>query len=437
MTVTRRLERVLATLVAVAMLWLLRPAAPRWPGATAADAVTTDSLRWPHRATVGDAIVMRGPTPRDSQRVVLIGPDGRADSTRAAGSFAVAATAPAAGHWSWTLRRGGRTDTLGVDVRERPALRVLIVEARPSFETAALARRLAAQGASVTVRTRLTAHDERTATWGPDAPPLAMHAAALDRLDALVFGPGAVALLPDGERTAVRDAVRRGLGLLHLIDSTAVRGPLFPFAASSRGLEAEAVHPVLDGRRLASPVRAAPLVLSGGATLTVGEGGAALSVIAREGHGAIAATRVLTPSRWTLAGDDSLAAAWWAAQLGAVLRAARAEWRVADDLRPTVDERLVVERIGDITPFARLREADGTVDSVPLVPVPGDSLRRRAALWPVAPGWLALAAGDDTLHLLVRPPAERGVLPDPGPGPARWWPWAVLLAACAVLWRRR
>lgn len=434
---TPRLERLLATLVALAMLWLLRPGAPRWSNARDLASPVADTLRWPHRAIVGAPIAIRGEAPRDSSLVTLTAPDGRADSSRASGTFTIEATARAAGHWRWVLRRGARSDTIGVDVRERPALRVLIVEARPSFETTALARRLAAQGASVTVRTRLTARDERTATWGPDAPPTAMTAAALDRLDAVVFGPGATTLLGDGERTATHDAVRRGLGVLHLVDSTATRGLLFPFAAASRGLEPEAVHPVLEGRRLASPVRAAPLTLSGGMPLTLGDGGAALSVIARDGRGALAATRVLTPSRWTLAGDDSLAAAWWASQLGAVLRAARAEWRVADTLRPTVDERLVVERVGDAMPFARLHEADGTVDSVPLVPVPGDSLRRRAALWPTAPGWLALAAGDDTLHLLVRHPAERGAPDAPAPAPVRWWAWAVLLAACGVLWRRR
>ncbi|MES2306759.1 MAG: hypothetical protein V4558_14750 [Gemmatimonadota bacterium] len=439
----RRQLRVLATIVVVVMLWLL---APRPPGrdqdvnSQARVAIPADSIFWTRRVTVGDRVVVRGRV--DSTRMVMLrlrGPDGKVDSVAAQGKFTLGAATHAPGHWQWRLEMGKRTIDIGVDVRPQPSLRLLIVEGRPSFETAALARRLAAQGASVTTVTRLTAADERVTQAGPHPPARTWSSDNLASLDAVMIASGGGALIDVASRARILAEVDRGLGLIHLVDSLHSRSDWFPFTTSVAGLAPISVQPLLDGTRASTLIAAAPITLSGGNPLAMAAGGVSLARQSPRGIGVVVAVRALNTRSWSLAGNDSLAGVFWARLLAAALRPARAEWRVSDETAAQVDQPIVVERVGEPTPEAELREAGASPERVRLPAAPGDTLRRRTMLWPSHPGWLSLSSGRDTLWLLIgaAPPASP-VSQDSDPASSfRWLAWMALLAGITVLWRRR
>lgn len=417
------------------------------------------ALAWPRRALVGQTLAIRGAVGGgDSQSVHLVSPAGQRDSVRTDSAFSFVVIPRASGLWHWILAvGGGLPDTLSIDVREPPHLVVAIIAAQPDFALPALARRLEAQGASVTLRTRLTATQWRTERFGPDAPDDPLGDDALATLDLLVLGDGAEQLLGASDRRRVRTAVEEGLGLLQLLGSARATSDLMPFRLRAAGAGEERVAAVVSGQSARTTIPASPVRIDDGTEVVTDSGGVALASVVTLGRGRIATTRVLAPSRWTLAGEPEVEARWWAALGGATLRAPVGRWAVSDSALLRLDEPVRVRWVGDTTGPTLLREGT-TIDT--LAWVAADSLGGEVRLWPREPGWLTLVREADSLRLWVggvgaiagvergrrhraAAAAAAGELASgppaaPRPVPLPRWPFGLLLlGSAAVAWRRR
>jgi len=417
------------------------------------------ALSWPRRAWLGEPVVIRGAVrPGDSVTVSLTGPAGERDSVRTDGAFAFAAVPRAADEAAWSIIvGGGRPDTLGVEVREPPRLRVAVLAARPDFELPALARRLEAQGAAVVLRTRLTASDVRTVRYGQanEGDPLAPN--ALATLDLLVLGDGAEVTLSGAVRERIAAAVGEGLGVVQLVGATRDRSALFPFGAVRLRDVEQRASVMLDGVQLPGSIPVAPVRVEDGDALATDADGVPVASIVAVGRGRIVATRVLAPSRWALAGAPEAEAAWWARAAGAAVRQPTGQWVMSDSALVRVDEPVRLQWVGDTAGITILVEG-GEVDTVSWAT--SDSLGGGVVLWPRTAGWLTLARAEDTLRVLVGGPAghdaiaaaarhvaaEAAVAAPVGEGPPAdplprdlpRWPFALaLLGAAAVVWRRR
>lgn len=416
------------------------------------------TLSWPRRAWLGEPVVIRGAVRfGDSVTVSLTGPAGERDSVRTDGAFAFAAVPRAAGEAVWSvIVGGGLPDTLGVEVREPPRLRVAILAARPDFELPALARRLEAQGAAVVLQTRLTASDVRTVRYG-DAPvgdPLA--AEALAALDLLVLGDGMEPELSVAARERLITAVREGLGVVQVAGTIRERTALFPLETTQLpgGVVSTAIR--VDSVQLPADVPVAPIAFGGGEALATTAAGVAVASVVPVGRGRIVVSRVMAPSRWSLAGVPDAEARWWARVAGAAVRQPTGQWMMSDSALVRVDEPMRVRWIGDTTGVTTLIEG-GVTDTVRWAST--DSLGGEVVLWPRAVGWLALTHAEDTIRVMVRGATEHqaiaaaarraaaeavvaaavgdGPPADPLPHESPRWPFAVaLLGAAGVVWRR-
>lgn len=416
------------------------------------------ALAWPRRALVGQPLVIHGAVGGgDSQVVHLVGPAGERDSVRSDSTFTFQVIPRASGLWHWALAvGGGDPDTLSIDVREPPRLVVAIIAAQPDFALPALARRLEAQGASVTLRTRLTATLWRTEHFGPDAPVEPLGDEALATLDLLVLGDGAERLLAASERRQVRAAVADGLGLLQFLGSARATSELLPFRIRSVGEVAERVTAIVNGVPARTTIAASPIRLAEGTAVVTDSGGVALASVVEVGRGRIAATRILAPSQWTLAGEPDVEARWWAALGGATLRAPAGRWEVSDSALLRLDEPVRIRWLGDTAGATVLREGT-TTDTLTWAAT--DSLGGEVRLWPREAGWLTLVREADSLRLWVAGAeafagVERGMRqraaaaaldgavaagPPAAPRsvPLPRWPFGLaLLGAAAVVWRR-
>ncbi len=416
-------------------------------------------LSWPRRAVAGQRITIAGELDlRDSSWVVLHHPDGRADSVRTDGAFTFTAAPSVPGAMRWTLDVAGEHETIGVDVRRPPTPAVVMVEGRPGREGAALARLVVAQGGGLLQRTRVTAHEDRITAWGTASPVRVLTDSLLARTDALVLGPGGVATLTRAERDAVARQLQRGLGVVHLVDSVLTRSPIFPFTVVRRGAGDDQVRVAIDSLQVSKvAVPAAALSLSGGPTLLTTLAGAPVAWRTAVGEGAVVAARITTPSRWALAGEESIESAWWALLMGAVLRPEAAEWRLTTDALPRVDHPLLIERVGVSADSAVVVEGGNVSDVV--LRVRGDTLHRAITLWPRDTGWMSISTSGDTLRVHVAPPAayasldravrrratreatmsmatpaSSGPTPDAGARLPAWMAWLLLVAMLALLW---
>lgn len=417
-------------------------------------------LSWPRRAVAGERIAIVGELDvRDSTWVVLHHPDGRADSVRTDSAFAYNAVPRVPGTMTWMLDAGGRSEVIGVDVRRPPTPAVVMVEGRPGREGAALARLVMAQGGELLQRTRVTANEDRITAWGTSSPVRTLTDSVLARTDALVLGPGGIATLTRAERDAVARQLQRGLGVVYLVDSVLTMSPIFPFTVVRRGGGDDQVRVAIDSGHVSKvAIPAAALSISGGPPLITTVAGAPVAWRTEVGEGALVATRITTPSRWALAGEESIESAWWAALMGAVLRPESAEWHLASDALPRVDHPLFIERVGMSGDSAVLGEG-GTASDVALR-VGGDTLHRAITLWPRDTGWMSISVGADTLWVHVAPRVAFASLDraarrratreafnstntasSPGATAAAgvrippWLVWLLLIMMLALLWR--
>ncbi len=416
-------------------------------------------LSWPRRAVAGERIAIAGELDvRDSTWVVLHHPDGRTDSLRTDSAFTFNAVPRVPGTMTWTLDAGGRSEVIGVDARRPPTPAVVMIEGRPGREGAALARLVMAQGGGLLQRTRVTANEDRITAWGTASPVRVLTDSLLARTDALVLGPGGVATLTRAERDAVARQLQRGLGVVYLVDSVLIRSPIFPFTVVRRGGGDEQARVAIDSLYVSkAAIPAASLSISGGPPLLSTVAGAPVAWRTELGAGAVLATRITTPSRWALAGEESIESAWWAALMGAVLRPESAEWRLASDALARVDHRMFVERVGMSGDSALLGE--GRTASDVELRVGNDTLHRGTTLWPRDTGWMSISIGADTLRVHIGPRdafasldraarrrATRVALditntPSyPGATPAAevrippWLVWLLLIMILALLW---
>lgn len=413
-------------------------------------------LSWPRRVAVGEPVHVIGRLDVDDSLVVqLIGPDGIVDSVRTDSLFRLAVVPRAAGRWAMQLVVGRDTTRLGFHAIAPPRLRVLVLAGRPDFEVPALVRRLVAQDADVTVRTRLTADRNRTEQLGLNPIGARVNASMLDSLDLVVLATGAGAMLAPVESQLLAAAVASGLGLLHLTDAPLAMGPLVPFALQRSGAEWTA-RLQLDGIVLPGVAGVAPIVASDSLAYLRDSVGRGVAWLAARGRGAIGATAFVTAHRLALAGHPETEAAWWAALLGPLLRKPDGQWLVGDAAIVRRDEPLRLRWTGDEPPQAAVAEGETRSNAGMATGSDPDSTTLR--LWPRDTGWMSVTGGGDTLDLLVLPRnALPGVVaaerqramsaagqeaapsaPRPGRAPLpRPVAWLLLLSAVAVAWRPR
>ena len=335
------------------------------------------SIAWPSFITLGDEAVVRGRLgPRAGKtRVVLADGSGTLDSTVVSDQgpgFTLRSRPRATGLWRPVLRvesEGVPAESLAIEVRAAPPLRALLVESSPSFETRFLRDWLAAQGAEVGTRTRVTRGRMR-AIGVNTSPTAALDRGTLDRLDLLVVrGPIAVAL-GASEARAVEEEVRvSGLGLVLMMGDTTL----------TAGFGAEV---------LARDSAGAPTI-----------------VVAPAGGGRVARVAVSAVSR-RLRGDSAGYAELWSRVLGSVRRRPDAAVSV-DGEGPRFASRpaLVVARGERAAKELRVEAPDGTSDTVYLAAAPWDSSTRRGVFWPPRTGWYRVG-GPEGAALFVHDTAE-------------------------------
>jgi hypothetical protein len=318
------------------------------------------SIAWPASLTLGEEAVVRGRLQgAASARIVLADASGPLDSARVSGQefgFTLRARARATGEWRPTLSlvpaSGVAPESLAIDVRPAPPLRVLLVESSPSFDTRFLRDWLVGQGAAVETRSRVSRGRSRIT---------AVNAPAGDRLsDTRLDAAGVVVIrgavdraLARDERAALDHAVReRGLGLVVVADS-------------------------------------APMIARfGSEVLTRDTSGAPTTELEPRGIGMVARTSVANSAAWRLRGDSTAYGAFWARVLGAVRRPSQAVITIAGSGPHFTGHPTVVVARGDSQMHAvTVERAGAPMDSVFLAPTPGDSATRRGVFWPPAPGW--------------------------------------------------
>lgn len=414
------------------------------------------ALSWPRRVAVGEPVQVSGRVDvADSVLVKLVSAEGTIDSLRTNSTFAFSVVARAPGRWAMQLSVGRDTTTLGFQAVLPPHLRVLVIAGRPDFEVPALVRRLAAQGADLTVRTQLTRDRRRIERLGITPLDPQLSTAMLDSLDLVVLAAGGAATLVPPEQRLLAAAVERGLGLLHLTDAPLAVGPLTPFALQASGTEWSA-RLSLEARVWPGVVRVAPLTGSDTLAFLHDSSGKALAWRSSHGLGMVAATTMVQAHRLPLSGNPETEAAWWSALLGPVLRAPRGRWLVADDALVVADQPIKLEWLGVPPAQAEVREGGSQLSRVGLLQ--GDSGQSASLrLWPSNTGWMAVIGDADTLELFVArsgsfpgvaasqrratmvavareaagtPPTGRVPLP-------RAVGWLVLVMAVAATWRPR
>ena len=326
------------------------------------------SIAWPSSITLGDEAVVRGRVgPQlEKTRVVLADGSGTLDSVAVSAQapwFTLRARPRAIAHWRPVLRiesPGIPAESLAIEVRSAPPLRVLLVESSPSFETRFLRDWLAAEGAEVGTRTRVARG--RTRTTGVNAAPTAaLTRGTLDGLDVLVVRGATAAALGPTEARAVDEEVReRGLGLVVMTNDTAL--------TAGFGMEV--------------------LARDSGGTPTV--------VVAPAGSGRIARVTVTDVPR-KLRGDSAGYAELWSRVLGSVRRRAGAALSIEGEAPRFANRPAVIVARGERAPKELLVESpDGTRDTVYLAATPWDSSTRRGVFWPPRPGWYRVGGAEGT-----------------------------------------
>lgn len=376
-------------------------------------------------------------------RVELLDPAGRAVASApldATGTFALAATARAAGPAAFTVRVTDRrrrlveTAVVPVVAVEGVQPRLLIVAGSAGPDLKYLRRW--ATDAGIAVGTSIAAGNGLD--LGDAAPRL--DTASLDKLDLLVLDERSWAAMREGSRAQVIAAVRAGLGVL-----LRVTGPL-PDATrrewAALGLASDdAIQPLRlsgDGPGLA---RVATASTAADVPLHVRDtSGGPVAHWRSVGRGRIALWPVTDLYALVLAGDAARHAAIWSEVFATLARPqSGSPPRISPDATP--GQRLT---ICNLTSPASVRHPDGAVTT--LVVDAGC-----AAFWPSLPGWHELrtpvampflvapigagrtAAQTSAATINLAYPGTARVMASPVRGAS--WPWFVAwVVASALLW---
>lgn len=398
----------------------------------------------PTEVGVGARLVVRGtavPGSGEPGMVILEDPAGPRDSaavSAADGEFELEDRPRAAGAAEYRLRlrvpgQPEQVETLAVAVRVTPMPATLVLDASPSFETAALKRWLAERGARVTVRTAISRDRYRTEGLNQSADVVgALTAQVLNRFDLVLADGGSLAGLGPSERAALERQVKeRGLGLLITADLPSVIARCGCGVAAGFALDPIAVATIgprdKGDRRIARPVLpgaprqsrtgleadAASLKPGSAESLVQDEVGRVIAGWRRAGRGRVAATLLRTPSRWLLEGETDLYAAYWYTMLQAVTRDTTTRVTVSAEgpLRPDHPVTIALT-LADPPPPAGFPTAvvvspAGATDTLALAQDPFDPSRFTGRYWPRAAGWHRVGLGNDrVIPFRVTAPGE-------------------------------
>ena len=321
---------------------------------------------------------------------------------------------------------------------------------------------------------------------------VALDAATLARSDLLLLDERSLAALSAGQLTAVRQALRNGLGVLlrsagapsasarqRLRDlGLPVQGDGSSYAvelpgdgesamlAARRGPLDSATLPTADGEAADRSSHSAALPSLEALALQVNDGSALLHDTAGQplggwrsvGKGRIGLLPVTDSWRWVLAGRDDRHGELWS---GVVATLARAQ-PGTDALWSPQAQAWLGERVALCGVQAPLQAFDAKGAGVPLVVDATTSSMRCAGWWPQAAGWQRLQHGDTTVWRYVFDAKEAAALHRQAmsdattqalamgapagtaamqPVPGSRWPWWLAFVLCAsLLWwleRRR
>jgi len=375
------------------------------------------------------------------------------------------------------------TLTVPVDTAAATATRLLILAGAPGPELKYLRRWATDAG----LRVQAQANAGGGVSLG-DAP-IALTAATLAQTDVLLLDERSLAALSAGQRSALQQAIRGGLGVL-----VRTGGPLGDGArqtlrswglsvtggnqAAPLSLPADADAVLLQARRgpqrpgsdttayieeadTASHQAALPVLeqlglkTSDGTALLRDDKGAAVGGHHTLGRGRVALLPVTDSYRLVLAGRDDRHAELWSGVLASVARALpAANAPRIETATPWAGERVALCQLRD---SAQVRAPDGTL--VPLRVDPASGAEHCAGYWPNQPGWHQLQQGEGRHAFYVFDPANArplyrqqlrdataqrlatgaaaaaGMVETPG---ARWpWLLAFVLAAGLLWWVER
>lgn len=389
----------------------------------------------PGQTMVAQGLV-RGMNRSGPLQLSLSGPDGTVTNVelRAApggeASFSIEhpTSAAATGLFTWEvrLRSVGTPVLLGAEVREPHLPRVLILQDHPAVEGGRLERWLAASGASVSTRTRISAEHYRVsaANGSPDQLPQ-LDLPSLSHFDILVAHESALARLTPAERQALRMAIReQGRGLLVIgpidpegsnsgLDLLRVRpSPAIDPAEQSRPARIQLSHapyaPASSSRALAMNADSEPFlsVLAGemempptAQVLARDVQGRAVACVVQVGQGRVARSLVLDSWRWRQHGMPQTYANFWSTLFSAIARPLPlpdGTWSMESPSLPVVvDEPVGLfchVPVDASLPRAEVRgladeEARTTGIVLNLTRDPITPSRARTVYWPVHPGW--------------------------------------------------
>lgn len=315
--------------------------------------------------------------------------------------------------------------------------------------------------------------------------PLPLNAATFERFDLLVLDERAWAALGEGQRVALIDAVRDGLGVLLRVTGPLseasrrqLRGLGFIVSAGNDSAEARLAERARDDdslrARRGAGSREAPIdadagdapvlnrrvlrIEAGDAASGLRDGaGASLAEWRAEGRGRIGLWTLTDSYRWVLEGHGDRHGELWSDAFATLARAqARQAPRI--DRAARVQQRM---RLCGISAGARVISADGTTTT--LLPDPATGTPACAAYWPAEAGWHLLVQGASSWPFVVRAGGEAPALraaelreatlrlageretatsaagDTPGDRRGASWPWflAWLLASAALWWFER
>ena len=423
------------------------------------------SAEWPMRLELGEPLVVRLVVgAARGGKVVLSDRSGPVDSATVArgegSSVTLRHTPSAVGSERYSIGWQGSVDSFSVVVSEARPPATLILSSAPSREWSDLRDWIAAQGGSVTLRSRMSRDRVGSDRVNSSSEPK-VDRASLAKLDLIVTDGRTIVSLTPAERATLLRAVDDGLGLVLLLDAPSrdrrAEGAreFFPWRQVSAGeIEVRDVRPEREGVRFSStPITAEPFTLVGGtAVLVDGQGGTLASTL-RRGRGRVTGSVVTGPGRWSRGGEPAAYAAYWSALFRATARPdlTSARWELPG--HPTlIDDQVAIVRWGGGAPTATIGGDTITFVRDPLLPE-----RELATWWPRTAGWnegpeaRVWVSGSDAWRSWRgaerRRATEawiagqrgatvgRGKIPEQAPWPL--WPFFVLfVGSCGWLWRR-
>lgn len=380
-------------------------------------------VHWQKALPLGESLLIQGQIVCDDSTqhfVTLIDPGGVADSVviqpREATTFTLRSKPRETGTQLYTLQlrtEQGRTlavEPLAIDVQPPRALRLLILESAPNFETKFLKRWAAQQQARLAIRTSISRGRHRYEFV--NHPKLALNridAALLHGFDLVLTDAQTLHDLQTQERADLRSAVAQsGLGILLLADEATFQPSarnvdfFLPFQCEAfPELEERMVRPSWNSAEAQSVtlLPAAPFeILPDWRSVPLVRDAQERTLVAMQqrGQGRTGLTLVRATYRWILEGHADWHASYWSYIFSEVARRAHTAemWMTASDA-PIYVDRPVEFTVLTATPqpLGVVTTASAPRDTFFLRQNEIESLRWQGMFWPRTTGWHELSAG--------------------------------------------